>query len=119
MLPNAEKAVIDPAKIRDYLLSPVHPVGRFKAVVFQALGYTAEGWEQLRDDILCFVSGSEIFTTVETAWGLRFKIRSQWQGANSRSLSVITIWQEDRESEVLRFVTLYPDKSIEGHSRLV
>ena len=49
MLPAAERAHIDPAKVRDYLLSEVHPVGRFKAVVFQALGYTAEAWEELRD----------------------------------------------------------------------
>lgn len=33
-LPNAEQAVVEPAKVRDYLLSSAHPVGRFKAVVF-------------------------------------------------------------------------------------
>ena len=33
-LPNAELAIIDPKKIRDYLLSSVHPVGRFKAHFF-------------------------------------------------------------------------------------
>lgn len=49
MFPGAERAVIDPAKVRDYLLSTVHPVGRFKAIVFQALGYTAEEWQRLRD----------------------------------------------------------------------
>ncbi len=40
-MPGAERAVIDSAKIRDYLLSPSHPVGRFKAVFFASLGYTA------------------------------------------------------------------------------
>jgi hypothetical protein len=38
MLPHAELATIDPAKLRDYLLSPSHPVGRFKATVVDALG---------------------------------------------------------------------------------
>lgn len=39
-LPNAELACIEPEKIRDYLLSPTHPIGRFKAMVFTtALGY--------------------------------------------------------------------------------
>ena len=47
MLPNSERACIEPAKVRDYLLSVAHPVGRFKAVVFLALGYRAESWERL------------------------------------------------------------------------
>ena len=30
-LPGAQRAIIDAAKVRDYLLSPEHPVGRAKA----------------------------------------------------------------------------------------
>jgi hypothetical protein len=33
-LPGADHAIVDGAKARDYLLSPEHPVGRFKAVFF-------------------------------------------------------------------------------------
>lgn len=40
-LPGAERAFIDPSKVRDYLLSESHPVGRFKAAFFIALGYSA------------------------------------------------------------------------------
>ena len=47
MLPNAATAVIEPSKIRDYLLSSSHPIGRFKAVVFTALGYSQEDWPRL------------------------------------------------------------------------
>ena len=31
MLPNASHAIIEPSKARDCLLSPIHPIGRFKA----------------------------------------------------------------------------------------
>jgi hypothetical protein len=34
VLPNSERAIVDEAKVRDYLLSPSHPVGRFKAAFF-------------------------------------------------------------------------------------
>ena len=34
------RAIVDGAKVHDYLLSPEHPVGRFKAVFFGTLGYT-------------------------------------------------------------------------------
>ena len=45
MLPNADRATIEPSKVRDYLLSPAHPIGRFKAAVFAALGYTQDDWQ--------------------------------------------------------------------------
>jgi hypothetical protein len=50
-LPAAERAVIEPAKIRDYLLSTAHPVGRFKSVFFASLGYTSANWRRLDEDL--------------------------------------------------------------------
>ena len=37
MLPHADQALVDEAKICYYLLSDTHPVGRFKARVFRSL----------------------------------------------------------------------------------
>ena len=52
-LPNADRAIVDLAKLRDYCLSTTHPVGRHKAVVFQsALGLTAADAERLAEMIL-------------------------------------------------------------------
>jgi hypothetical protein len=39
--PSVDRAYVDAAKIRDDLLSDTHPVGRFKAAFFVALGYSA------------------------------------------------------------------------------
>jgi hypothetical protein len=44
MLPNEKNAVVESTKVRDDLLSAVHPVGRYKAAVFHALGYVADDW---------------------------------------------------------------------------
>ena len=52
MLRHADHAIVDDAKVCDYLLSDTHPVGRFKARVFRSLGYTVESWIRLRDDLL-------------------------------------------------------------------
>lgn len=43
-LPERDRAIIDAEKLRDYLLSPSHPVGRFKAAFFASLGYTQANW---------------------------------------------------------------------------
>lgn len=40
-LPNCDRAVVADPKVRDYLLSPSHAVGRFKSAFFLALGFSA------------------------------------------------------------------------------
>jgi hypothetical protein len=50
LLPNADRAEIDPEKLHGYLLSLAHPVGRFKARFFTALGYSAARWRELDVD---------------------------------------------------------------------
>lgn len=48
-LPNRERAQVPTEKVRGYLLSPSHPVGRFKARFFESLGYTLDNWEALSE----------------------------------------------------------------------
>ena len=47
LLSNAEHAIIDLEKLRDYLLSHEHPHGRFKARFFNALGFRSDQWQEL------------------------------------------------------------------------
>jgi hypothetical protein len=49
-LPNAERAVVDIAKLQDYSLNPAHDVGKHKARVFRsALGLTISDADWLRE----------------------------------------------------------------------
>ena len=50
-LPKAEQAIIEERKVRDYLLSPTHPIGHFKAILFAWLGYSQEHWSRLEHDL--------------------------------------------------------------------
>jgi len=43
-LPNGEQASIDERKVREYLLSPSHPVGRFKLKFFAGIGFGPDNW---------------------------------------------------------------------------
>jgi hypothetical protein len=55
-LPNAHRAIVPIAKLRDYSLNPLHPEGKHKARVFKsALGFTASDAERLRGMILAAV----------------------------------------------------------------
>ena len=52
-LPNAENAVVDIAKLRDYSLNPNHPEGKHKARAFlEKLDIRRNDAEQLRQWIL-------------------------------------------------------------------
>ena len=52
-LPNSHRAVVEIEKLRDYSLSPNHPVGKHKARVFRAaLGITIEDADWLRERAL-------------------------------------------------------------------
>ena len=46
-LPNTERAVIDERKVREYLLSKAHPIGRFKAAFLARAGFEAGNWAEL------------------------------------------------------------------------
>jgi hypothetical protein len=50
-IPSAATARIAREKLRDYVLSLEHPVGRAKAAWLLRLGYTRAGWRTLREDL--------------------------------------------------------------------
>lgn len=53
LLPNAERAIVDIRKLRDYCLNPAHDEGKHKARLFAAaLGMTREDAEDLRNALL-------------------------------------------------------------------
>ena len=80
MLPHADQALVDEAKICDYLLSDTHPVGRFKARVFRSLGYTVESWTRLRDDLLHHGQTGKVQRIEMSAYGMKVVISATLKG---------------------------------------
>jgi hypothetical protein len=82
-LPEAQRAVIAATKIRDYLLSTSHPVGRFKAPFFVSLGYTIADWQRLEQDLLVLAGSgdaepgreSPVWPKVRNSWYLKWSLR--------------------------------------------
>ncbi|MBD2006187.1 MULTISPECIES: DUF6883 domain-containing protein [Cyanophyceae] len=106
------KLVIEDQKITSYLL--VYQPKNDKSEYLALAGYNLENWEILKRDILNAVDGSKVTEITSTDWGTRLKVKSQWYGPNSRLVRVMTIWQQDEEADIVKFITLYPDKSQEG-----
>lgn len=107
-LPNAEHAIVDEAKVRDYLLSSEHPIGRFKARVFRAAGYTADAWPRLRSDSLAAARTLEVTRSSDRRFGERFVGRGSLSAPSGRPLPVLMVWLIPLDSDAPRLITVYP-----------
>lgn len=106
-LPNIAAAIISPEKLRDYLLSPIHPVGRYKAAFFESQGYSQAGWEILADDLrLLLAENADPLHSTE--YGTKYVIRGWVTGPKGCVFGIVTVGIILRGEEVPRFVTAFP-----------
>ena len=108
LLPNAGLAEIDPLKLHGYLLSHTHPVGRFKARFFAALGYSAERWQELEADLRIQHLTQDAQPGESLPEGQLFTIRAILKGPNRQSVVVLSVWFIAAAGGAPRFVTAYP-----------
>lgn len=109
MLPHADNAHVSKAKICSYLLSSVHPVGRFKARVFLFLGYRVEAWTALRDDLLQHGRTGTVLQIENNAYGMKVVISATLKGPNGSCRGFRSVWLIARGSRQPRLVTAFPE----------
>ena len=107
-LPNADRAVIEGAKLFDYLLSRAHPVGRFKARFFTSLGYSQEDWGCLAADLRSQHLTQPATLVETTRHGRKYEVRAILKGPSGHAAEVVSVWIIRAGEEVPRFVTAYP-----------
>lgn len=107
-LPNIDNAIISREKLEGYLLSLDHPIGRYKAAFFHALGYGQDDWKALAHDLRGLL-GRKAEEREETEYGKKYEIRGTITGPNGRSAAIIVVWIILRGEEIARFVTAYPE----------
>ena len=74
-LPNAENAIIELRKLRDYCLNEFHPVGKDKAKVFkEVLGFDESNAGELMQIIFEAIKINEVIPQREDEYGRRFAI---------------------------------------------
>ncbi len=107
-LPNAEFAIIDPAKVRDYLLHDSHPIGQFKAKFFQSLGFRRERWQELEFALRYHALRHEMRRGPESAYGTKYEIEGPITGPSGRSAEILVAWIVRKGENVPRLITAYP-----------
>jgi hypothetical protein len=107
ILANAEQAIVDIAKLRDYCLNPSHVEGKHKARVFTStLGFTAVDAERLREMILAAVLTHEAKQSVTDEHGSRFTVDFETSGLQGPAI-IRTAWIIDSGETVPRLISCY------------
>lgn len=106
-IPGAERAIVADAKVRDYLLSTEHRVGRGKARFFAQLGFEKESWEALQEQLVHLAS-RDAELGEKTRFGQKYVVRDIIQGPEGRSALVVAVWIVLEGEEFPRLITAYP-----------
>jgi hypothetical protein len=109
-LPNAENAVIDRAKIVDYLLSETHDDGRHKAAFFRSFGFLPEFWSELAESLRRHVAEQDVSKEERSPFGRRFVVEGIMHMPDGRTALVRSVWFIRTKEVNPRFVTAYPLK---------
>jgi len=107
-MPNVARARIDPLKLRDYVLSPKHEVGRYKAAFFRSLGYSLHGWRLLEADLRRQHLTRLASECIATPYGRKFVVRASLEGPARSTPVVVSVWIVLTGEDFPRFVTVYP-----------
>ncbi|EKV02904.1 hypothetical protein Lepto7375DRAFT_5172 [Leptolyngbya sp. PCC 7375] len=107
-IPNADKAIVDIRKLRDYCLNSNHGDGKHKARLFASiLGMTAEDADKLQQCLLEVVKNHEAQLGRKDRFGQRYTLDFlfEWQnkGATLRSG-----WIIETDAVIPKLTTCYP-----------
>ncbi len=107
-LPNAHLAVVERHKIIDYLLNAAHPDNGGKAQFFTSVGFLVQRWELMAEALRRMARNTPVSSRVESVHGRKFILEGEIQAPGGKTPRIRSVWIIDRESEVPRLVTAYP-----------
>ena len=106
-LPNAERAVVDIDKLRNYCLSLEHRRGCHKARVFKAtLGLTQDHAEDLRKALLAAVLNADATALEHDEYGKRYVVDFMASGPSGQAM-VRSSWIIRRGEDFPRLTSCY------------
>jgi hypothetical protein len=107
LLPRLSEAVIEEAKILDYLLSTDHPEGRSKAKFFLFFGFQRDAWSVLKGALLRHAESNEISEVKITPFGTKYVIDGQLSTPTAETPLVRCVWIVEGDKPP-RLVTSHP-----------
>ena len=107
-LPNADLAVVERAKITDYLLNPEHPDNGGKAAFFVALEFSRSDWDTFANALRTLALTADVTESMETVHGKKYIVDGELENPACKPAWVRSIWIIDAGTNFPRLVTAYP-----------
>jgi hypothetical protein len=108
LIPNAENAIVDVRKLRDYCLNLNHEYGQHKARLFSSiLGMTAAQATELRQILLEKVRVQEANLGRRDEFGQRYTLDFTVEWQNKRA-TLRSAWIIEHDSTIPKLTTCYP-----------
>lgn len=107
-IPNAEHAIVDIRKLRDYSLNPQHNKGKNKARLFASLlGMNSNDAEELRNALLEAVRKQDAQLAEKDAYGQRYTLdfTLTWQ---DKQATIRSGWIVETDSDIPKLTTAFP-----------
>jgi uncharacterized protein DUF6883 len=106
-LPNAENAVVEMTKIRDYCLSTTHFRGKNKARVFQSIfGFTVDDAFEFQALLKKAAKEGDAVQGASDSFGTRYIIDFELS-RNNRTARIRSCWMLPKNEAPPRFLTCY------------
>lgn len=106
-IPNAEKAVVDIRKLRNYYLDEDHPVGKHKAKLFaSALNLTSKDADDLREVLLSAVQNYDAKLGKKDEFGQRYTVDFEAEKDGKRA-NIRSGWIIEEHSDVPKLTTCF------------
>lgn len=107
-LPNGEVALVSTKKIKNYLLSIEHPVGKLKAKFFNTTGFSQKDAKKLEQLLLKIAAENELTEITSSEYGKKYIIEGTIKSSKGKSVRIQTIWIVETGKTRPRFITAYP-----------
>ena len=106
-LPNANRAVVDLRKLRDYCLNQEHPRGQHKARLFKgALGLTTQDALELQHLLLGAAKSEDAVSLGADDYGQRYALDFSMKRTSGQA-TIRSLWIIRRGEEIPRLATCY------------
>lgn len=107
-LPNKEKAYISLEKLKDYLLSEKHAVGKSKAKLLRSFGFNEDKVNLLKEGLIAIAQNEKIKEEIPSAYGIKYIIDGKLTTPDGKLITMRTVWIINKGEAEPRFVTAYP-----------
>lgn len=106
-LPNANAALVDVIKVRDYLLNPDNVQNGGKARLFASFGFNRAGWPVLMQALRCHPIDNLVIHSSTSVYGTKHVVQCHLTSPDGRNPCLTTIWIIDAGQSLPRLVTAF------------